>query len=104
MSTYRKPPNAKALNAKKAARTRRSPRQIARVKMRFLVGDLTAVRGTLPRLARGYFEGFIGERELRVLVYALRSIGDLYLKERELEIEKRLDEFEQKFGIKGGSA
>ena len=88
----RTPKKRKVNSAKPHARTAHAGQ---RLKMRFLVGDLPAVRGTLSRLAKGFDDGWISERELKTLVYALRSIGSLFLQEKELEIERRLAEIER---------
>jgi hypothetical protein len=103
MSTSRKAskktPKRAASSSKRPRKTgkrqARTTRTNERKQLRFLVGDLAATRKTLGRLAKGFFDGWVSERELRVLTYALGQIGRMYVTEMELDIGARLDELEK---------
>lgn len=89
----RKPSKSAARGKGKGSKDTRGER---RKKMRFLVGDISAVRGTLARLSRSYFEGDVSEHELRVLTYSLRSVGGMMLMETEKDLDKRLSALEDR--------
>lgn len=67
-----------------------------REKLRFLVNSIAATRGTLARLTCGFYEGWVSERELRVLCYALRTIGSLFYQGDVEDLQARIAELEKK--------
>ncbi len=80
-----------ARTAKEHARTSRKEQHKA---LRFLVGDMSATRQTLSRVAKGYYDGFVSEREARTLCYLLSAIGKMFVTEMELDVEARLSALE----------
>ena len=95
----KKAPVRKAVRSKtprKPARRRApSTRKERRAQIRFLVGSLPAVRGTLARLSHSFFLGDIGEHTLRTLTYSLSAIARMFIVEEELNIDTRLRALEE---------
>jgi hypothetical protein len=94
----KKPPSRKAAFSKSTKKTAkahaRSTRKAQRRELRFLIGSLPAVRGTLSRIARGFFDGWVSEREGRTLTYMLGAIAKMFIVEEELNLDDRLKALE----------
>jgi hypothetical protein len=93
-ASVRKPVHSKTPR-KPARRRAPSTRKERRAQIRFLVGSLPAVRGTLARLSHSFFLGDIGEHTLRALTYSLSAIARMFIVESELQIEERLRALEE---------
>ena len=59
-------------------------------------------RRTLSRLIRAFHAGEIEESKFRVLVYAFSALLSYFKHSADVEIEKRLDELEQRMGVTDG--